>query len=127
MCFVRSRSRHFSPSLPGRGSTQGRGPTGVSDRCADISGIVVMVGRSSPTSRGTSSCLPFFCFVLFLNQCKRNCSAYYDPEKKGIKEPTSSVPGSTPLFIRVEILIINKVTLKPLRLPRDDTKKFKNH
>ena len=118
MCFVRS--------LPGRGSTQGRGPTGVSDRCADISGIVVMVGRSSPTSRGTSSCFPFFCFVLFLNQCKRNCSAYYDP-KKGIKEPTSSVPGSTPLFIRVESLIINKVTLKPLRLARDYTKKFKNH
>ena len=45
--------------MPDRGPTQGRGPTGIrhlahsiSDPRAEISGILVMVRRSSATSRG---------------------------------------------------------------------------
>ena len=29
LCLIWSRGRHFSPSLPDRGPTQGRGPTGI--------------------------------------------------------------------------------------------------
>ena len=62
ICLIWSRGRHFSPSLPDRGPTQGRGPTSIrhlahsiSDPWAEISGILVMVRRSSPASRGTGS------------------------------------------------------------------------
>ena len=64
ICLVCFRGRHFSPSLPDRGPAQGRGPTGIwnlahsiSDPWAEISAILVVVPRSSTTSRG-------FCFTM---------------------------------------------------------------
>ena len=73
ICVIWSRGRHFPPSLPDRGPTQGRGPTGIrnlahsiSDPRAEISGILVMVRRSSPASRGTGSRFwLLLCFVCF--------------------------------------------------------------
>ena len=69
ICLIWSRGRQFSPSLPDRGPTQGRGPTGIwnlahsmSDPRAETSGILVMVRRSSTTSRGTTYWFWFFCF-----------------------------------------------------------------
>ena len=71
ICLIWSRGRHFSPSLPDRGPTQGRGPTGIwnfahsiSDPRAEISGILVIVRRSSATSRGTT-----YWFLCFLVSC----------------------------------------------------------
>ena len=75
ICLIWSRGRHFSPSLPDRG------PTGIwnlahsiSDPRAEISGILVMVRRSSPTSRGTTYWFQYFCFptsrVFLLRMCK---------------------------------------------------------
>ena len=75
ICLIWSRGRHFSPSLPDRG------PTGIwnlahsiSDPRAEISGILVMVRRSSPTSRGTTYWFQYFCFpmsrVFRLRMCK---------------------------------------------------------
>ena len=65
ICLLWSRGRHFSPSLPDRG------PTGIwnsahsiSDPRAEISGILVMVRRSSATSRGTTYWFQYFCLVL---------------------------------------------------------------
>ena len=62
ICLIWSRGRHFSPSLPDRG------PTGIwnlahsiSDPRAEISGILVMVRRSSSTSRGTTYWFQYFC------------------------------------------------------------------
>jgi len=112
ICFLWSRDRHFSPSLPDRGPTQGRGPTGIwllahsiSDPRAEISGILVMVRRSSTTSRSTTYWFPIFlgCWFLwstyFACACARfqNCSTYCRQEKntlREIKETESSIPGS---------------------------------
>ena len=59
ICQIWSRGRHFSPSLPARRPTQGRGPTGIwhsahsiSDAWAEISGILVTGRFSSAMSRG---------------------------------------------------------------------------
>ena len=69
ICLIWSRGRHFSPSLPDRGPTQGRGPTGISHLAhsisnprVEISGILVMVRRFSATSRGTTYWFQFFIF-----------------------------------------------------------------
>ena len=66
ICLIWSRGRHSSPSLPDRG------PTGtwhlassISHPRAEISGILVMVRRSSATSRGTAYWFQYFCFPLF--------------------------------------------------------------
>ena len=67
------RGRHFSPSLPDRGPTQGWEPTGIwnlahsiSDPRTEISGILVMVRRSSAPSRGTTYWFQFFCMFSFV-------------------------------------------------------------
>ena len=93
--LIWSRDRHFSSSLPDRGPTQGRGPTGISnlshsisDPRAEISGILVMVRRSGATSRGTTYWFQFFfldggvaflCPRYFVCACAsfQNCSAYH--------------------------------------------------
>ena len=59
-----SRSRQFSPSLPDRWLTQGRGPTGIWNLAQCIrepktSGKLVMVRRCSATSRGIIYSFPF--------------------------------------------------------------------
>ena len=88
-CDIRSRGRHFSPSLPGRG------PTGIwnlahsiSDPRSEILRILVMVRRSSTTSRGTTY-LVCAC-AMFLTWC-----AYQNQEKQrqlAMKEGISSIP-----------------------------------
>ena len=64
ICFIWSRGRHFYPSLPDRGPTGIRHLAhSISDPRAEMSAILVMVRRSSCTSRGTSYWLKyFFCF-----------------------------------------------------------------
>ena len=95
ICLIWSRGRHFSPSLPDRGPTQGRGPTGIwhlahsiSDPRAEISGILVMVRRSSSSSRGTTYWFQIFCFstsrVFRLRMCKFS-------ERKCYPIPESSI------------------------------------
>ena len=65
ICLLWSRGRHFSPSL------SNWGPTGIwnlahsiNDARAEISGILVMVRRSSATSRGTTYWVQFLCFTV---------------------------------------------------------------
>ena len=88
-CLIWSRGRHFSLSLPDIG------PTGtwhlahsVSDPRAEISGILVMVRRSSATSRCTtssgSSVFVDLCFGYLVCACANllNLSSYRNQEKK---------------------------------------------
>ena len=69
ICFIWSRGQRFSPSLPDRGPTQGRGPAGIrdlahsiSDPRAEISGKPVVVRRSSASSRATTYWFQFLHF-----------------------------------------------------------------
>ena len=65
-CLIWSRGRHFSPSLPDRGPTGIRNLAhSISDPRAEISEILVMVRRSSATSRGTTQWFQFF-FLIFV-------------------------------------------------------------
>ena len=72
ICLIWYRGRHLSPSLPDREPPQGRELTGIrnfahsiSDLRAEISGILVMVRRSSPTSRGTVYWFQLLVVILF--------------------------------------------------------------
>jgi len=87
ICLIWSRGRHFSPSLPDQA------PTGIwnsvysiSDPRAEISGILVMVRRSSATSRSTT-----YWFKLFRPESRNfdcactsfpNWSAYHNCRRK---------------------------------------------
>ena len=95
ICLIWSGGRHFSPSLPDRG------PTGIwhlahsiSDPRAEISGILVMVRRSSATFRGTTywfQFLLFSCPRYFVYACAtfQTCSYY----QKKMKETTALSQG----------------------------------
>ena len=97
VCLIWSRGLHFSPFLPDRGPTQGRGSIGIwnlahsiTDPRAEISGILVMVRCSSATFRGTTYWLVFvfLCPRYFVCACAsfQMCSAYYQEKTNGIKE-----------------------------------------
>ena len=61
ICHIWSRGRHFSPSLPDRGSTGiWSSAHSISDPRAEISGSIVMVRRSGAMSRGTTYWFMFF-------------------------------------------------------------------
>ena len=83
MFLIWSRGRHFSPSLPDRGPTQGRGPTGIrhlahsiSNPRAEISGLLVMVRRSSASSRGTTYLFQFFTFSCVPGNLVCSCASF---------------------------------------------------
>ena len=64
ICLIWSRGWHISPSLPDRGPTGIRNLAhSVSDPRAEISGILVMVRRSSSTSRDTTYWFLYFYFL----------------------------------------------------------------
>ena len=83
ICLIWSRDRHFSPSLPDRGPTQGRGPTGIrhlahsiSNPRAEISGLLVMVRRFSASSRGTTYLFQFFPFSCVPGNLVCSCASF---------------------------------------------------
>ena len=64
ICLIWSRGRHFSPSLPDRGLVSETAAHSISDPRAEISGLLVMVSRSSATSRGTTYWFQYFGFLV---------------------------------------------------------------
>ena len=109
ICLIWSRGRHFSPSLPDRGPTQGWGPTGIwhlthsiSDPRAEISGILVMVRALGPPLEVLltgSSCLHFLASKVFRLLMRKFSEIII---KKKMRETTNCFPGSTFLFLLEE-------------------------
>ena len=61
ICLVLSRGRHFSPSLPDRGRLVSETAAhSTRNPRAEISGLLVMVRRSSASSRGTTYWFQYF-------------------------------------------------------------------
>ena len=78
ICLIWSRGRHFSPSLPDRGPTQGirHLAHSISDPRAEISGILVMVRRSSASSRGTTYWFQIFTFSCVPGNLVCSCGSF---------------------------------------------------